>query len=75
MCIKIRIYVKPGFHSFWQNLLLVDTCHVVETVHLYSYWLLVCFPPAVSKCDRSQKESRMLVRLSSETCFAFPRFL
>jgi hypothetical protein len=51
---KIPVSTTDGYDKY---LSLVDTCHVVGTVHLYkhTYWPLMRFLPAVSKCDTSQR--------------------
>ena len=63
-----------------KHLSLVDTCHVVETVHLHKYWPPVRFPPTVHKCDTIQKNRYLYKQISFVTscrlahCIALGRF-
>jgi len=41
-------------------MLLVDTCHVVETVCLFKCWPLIRFPPTVGKCEARQRTRQCL---------------
>lgn len=49
---------EPHYNTL---LALVNTCHVVGTVHLYKYWPLTCFPATVGRSDTSQRNYRRFV--------------
>ena len=53
-----RWFLRTGL--FYIISLLTDTCHVVETVHLYNFWPLVCLLQTVGKCDARQRNRNYL---------------
>jgi len=53
-------------------LALVVTCHIIGTVPLYKYWLLVCSPSTVGKCDTGQIIANVCF-IELRIIFAFPQ--
>jgi len=50
----------PKTGVFYILSLLTDTCHILETVHLYRYWPLVHLLQTVGKCDARQRNGHYL---------------
>jgi hypothetical protein len=69
----VRIIRLPyyGLGILNQNLSLVDTNHVVGTVHLYIYLPLVPLPPTAGKCGTSQR-NYCLFTDQLQTCCCVP---
>lgn len=57
---------------YFRHLALADICHIVGTLHLCTYWLLVHFP-TVSKCDTSRKNPHLLLAYKVKACCCIPK--
>ena len=64
----------PTAGIFDKRLLLVDTCHAVGAVHWQHYRPLLCFPQAISQCDRTVRNLQGLLAGTSRLV-VFPQLV